>query len=154
PAKTHQTGRPYELIQGQMDAPTIVTEKRNRLTLDERATLFEVAYSFNEHFKTVVNIPRDQKKARLESGELMPGEAYDATEPVEETRELLIKHGWQHHGNDSVGELWTRPGKHSGISARLFDNGCFYVFSSNAHPFDQGQTYSPFAVLAMLEHDG
>ena len=32
--------------------------------------------------------------------------------------------------------------------------GVFYVFSSNAAPFEPNQAYSPFAVYALLEHQG
>ena len=48
---------------------------------------------------------------------------------------------------------WTRPGKRSGTSATLKDR-TFYVFSSNAHPFEPNRGYSPFAVFALLEHGG
>ncbi len=67
---------------------------------------------------------------------------------------LLDKHGWQRAGNRPDGnQHWTRPGKAQGTSATLKD-GAFYVFSSNAHPFEPDEAYSPFAVFTMLEHGG
>ena len=151
PAKTHTTGRPYELLQGSLD---LAGKQAIRLTFDERATLLEVAHSFNEYInpKNLVSIPR---KAKREDGDIRPGEAYDQSpEAFAKTLAILESHGWEHHSNDKHGSLLTRPGKRAGVSARLFDNGVFYVFSSNAQPFDAEQAYTPFAVLAYLEHNG
>jgi hypothetical protein len=51
-------------------------------------------------------------------------------------------------------EDWKRPGKEgNGISATL-QNGYFYVFSTNATPFDANQGYAPHRVYALLEHNG
>lgn len=50
-------------------------------------------------------------------------------------------------------EHWCRPGKVSGTSATL-KNGVFYVFTSNAAPFEPGEAYSPFAVYTLLRHAG
>lgn len=50
-------------------------------------------------------------------------------------------------------EHWRRPGKSAGTNATLKD-GVFYVFSSNAPPFEPQQGYAAFAVYAMLEHGG
>ena len=50
-------------------------------------------------------------------------------------------------------ELWTRPGKDSrlGHSATLKD-GVFFVFSSNASPFEPNRGYNAYQVYALLEH--
>ena len=56
------------------------------------------------------------------------------------------RHGRCNHRN-------CRPGKAAGTSATLKDR-VFYVFSSNAAPFEPGRAYSPFAVLALLEFGG
>jgi len=50
-------------------------------------------------------------------------------------------------------EYWRRPGKNSGWSATLKDR-VFYVFSSNAAPFEPNQAYSPFAVYTLLTCGG
>ena len=52
-------------------------------------------------------------------------------------------------------EQWTRPGKdpRRGVSA-TYKDGSFYVFSSNAAPFEPNVKYSPFAVYATLRHNG
>jgi len=57
-------------------------------------------------------------------------------------------------------EYWRRPGKDSrqkGWSATLKQcagSPVFYVFSSNAAPFEPNQGYSPFSVYTLLEHGG
>ncbi len=67
-------------------------------------------------------------------------------------RNVLEQHGWVRvKGGEN--EYWRRPGKESGMSATLKDR-VFYVFSSNAAPFEPNRAYSPFAVHALLNHGG
>lgn len=69
-------------------------------------------------------------------------------------RPYLLAHGWTLCGEKSDGnELWTRPGKDSrlGHSATLKD-GVFFVFSSNASPFEPNRGYNAYQVYALLEH--
>lgn len=71
-------------------------------------------------------------------------------------RPLLAAHGWTLCGTKPDGnELWTRPGKdaRAGHSATLKD-GVFYVFSSNAAPFEPNKGYNAFQVYATLAHNG
>jgi len=65
---------------------------------------------------------------------------------------VLINHGWS-LARSGDNEHWTRPGKAAGTSATLKDR-VFYVFSTNAAPFEAHKGYSPFAVYALLEHHG
>jgi hypothetical protein len=70
-------------------------------------------------------------------------------------RRILQKHGWTCIGeaNDND-EIWRRPGKNSGSSARLHHTPpTFHVFSTDAPPFET-ISYSYFAVYAILEHNG
>jgi hypothetical protein len=65
---------------------------------------------------------------------------------------VLAQCGWSRvRGGDN--EYWRRPGKDSGTSATLKDR-VFYVFSSNAAPFEPNRAYSPFAVYTLLHHGG
>ena len=65
---------------------------------------------------------------------------------------VLENHGWTCvKGGEN--EYWRRPDKTSGTSATLKDH-VFYVFSSNAAPFEHNQAYSPFSVYTMLDHGG
>ena len=85
------------------------------------------------------------------SGQLRPGDDYNANADV---AALLTQHGWSHERTTSDGnQHWCRPGKTAGTSATLKDR-VFYVFSSNAAPFEANRAYSPFAVLALLEFAG
>jgi len=69
-----------------------------------------------------------------------------------DVRAVLDNHGWVLvKGGEN--EYWRRPGKTSGTSATLKDR-VFYVFSSNAAPFEHNQAYSPFSVYALLDHGG
>ena len=67
-------------------------------------------------------------------------------------RQLLVRHGWK-CVSGGENEHWRRPGKEQGWSATLKDR-VFYVFSSNAAPFEPNHPYAPFAVYALLEHQG
>ena len=69
-------------------------------------------------------------------------------------RPYLQAHGWTLCGTKSDGnELWTRPGKDPrlGHSATLKD-GVFFVFSSNAAPFEPNRGYNAYQVFALLKH--
>ena len=69
-----------------------------------------------------------------------------------DVRAVLDNHGWV-RVKGGQNEYWRRPGKTSGTSATLKDS-VFYVFSSNAAPFEPNGAYSPFSVYAMLDHGG
>jgi hypothetical protein len=78
-----------------------------------------------------------------------PGDDFNLRGDV---RAVLAQCGWSCvRGGDN--EYWRRPGKDSGTSATLKDR-VFYVFSSNAAPFEPNQAYSPFAVYTLLNHSG
>ena len=113
------------------------------LTADERNTLLDAAWSLNESSEgTSVPSPASTVDDR-------PGDDFNARGDV---RAILKQHGWTLvRGGEN--EHWRRPGKDTGSSATLKD-GVFYVFSSNAAPFEPNRGYSPFAVYATLEHNG
>ena len=70
-------------------------------------------------------------------------------------RPVLEAHGWQRLGEKPDGnELWRRPGKDTGGHSATFDGNVFYVFSSNAAPFESERGYSRFQVYATLECGG
>lgn len=85
--------------------------------------------------------------------DLAPGDDFNARGDI---HPLLESAGWQFCGVKPDGnEQWTRPGKdpRNGVSA-TYKDGSFYVFSSNAAPFEPNVKYSPFAVYATLNHNG
>lgn len=140
----------YELAQGALANPPALTE-------DERDVLLGAAWDLNEYTPPVVDGPSvytEPRRARVSCSASIgptcrPGDDFNARGDV---AALLAKHGWVRvKGGEN--EYWRRPGKESGISATLKD-GVFYVFSSNAAPFEPNRAYSPFSVYALLEHGG
>ena len=131
----------YELRQGDYNAlPVLATA--------ERLLLLDTAWKLNE--KPESGMPKPSECPDEHFAE-RPGDDFNARGDI---RTILIKHGWTSLGVQPDGnEYWRRPGKCDGNSATLKD-GVFYVFSSNAEPFEQNHGYSSFHVYAYLEHSG
>lgn len=130
----------YELMQGDFTNLPVLTES-------ERQTLLEAAWLLNEYFPEPV-----QQTYHSDNSVLRPGDDYNARGNISE---LLKSHGWQLVNAYGDNQRWRRPDKKNGWSAtlRTADN-VFYVFSSNAAPFEPNKAYSPFMVYALLEHGG
>jgi hypothetical protein len=130
----------YELIRGDWaDLPTIKPEER-QLILDCAKALTQADN------RTVA--------AAKGTGE-RPGDRYNE-EAHEEALALLLQAGWRKvyaHGNALY---LCRPGKPRGVSATFgyIAPGIFYVFSSNASPFEPEHAYQPFAIYTELVHGG
>ncbi|HRQ75570.1 MAG TPA: bifunctional DNA primase/polymerase [Phycisphaerales bacterium] len=129
----------YELMQGDLRAPPTITA-------DERDVLLGCAWALNEVPASVHNETPSLSSSGCAS---RPGDDFNQRGDV---REVLRRHGWTllRPGDN---EHWCRPGKHGGTSATLKD-GVFYVFSTNAPPFEPHKGYPPFSVYALLEHSG
>jgi hypothetical protein len=119
------------------------------ITPEERETLVEAARSLNEWVAPVDIRGAEQSQSAGDAAK--PGEDFNRRGDV---RGLLQRHGWTPCGTRGDNEHWRRPGKDRGISASLMNGHVFYVFTSNGAPFEPDQAYSPFAILAALEHDG
>lgn len=127
----------YALVQGDLCRPPIVSA-------DERGVLLGCAWALNETPAEVVG-----QAGAPSAGGLRPGDDFnDRGDP----REILLRHSWT-LVKSGENEHWRRPGKAAGTSATLKDR-VFYVFSTNAAPFEAHKGYSPFAVYALLEHHG
>lgn len=133
----------YDLVQGDFaDLP--------QLTADERESLLLAAWELNEYWPTSPQFAPCGDPAESSDNQ-RPGDDFNARGDVVA---LLKRHGWRPCGENSDGnQHWTRPGKQKGTSATLKD-GTFYVFSSNAHPFESNVAYTAFGVFALLEHEG
>jgi len=138
----------YALLQGELTAiPTV--------TPTDRALLLDTARAFTQ-VPEVPATPRPQPRTqtRTDNG-LRPGDDYNLRG---DPRVVLTAAGWQRTRASGDTEYWRRPGKQSSWSATLNAlsglPGYLYVFSSNAWPFEPGRAYSPFAVFALLEHEG
>ena len=135
----------YELIQGRLTELPVLTE-------DERIALLDAAWRLNEW--TEPRAPGGLRPAPGGEGRPQqpgdrPGDDFNQRGDVPA---ILRKHGWT-LVRTGENQYWRRPGKDSGWSATLKDR-VFYVFSSNAPPFEMNRAYSPFAVYALLEHAG
>ncbi len=143
----------YELIQGDLAAPPTITS-------DERELLLGCAWALDETPKEIVgnggvgvvsvlSVSESNYSISSNSCYSRPGDDFNERGDV---REVLTRHGWTlvKHGDN---EHWRRPGKMAGTSATLKDR-VFYVFSTNAPPFEAHKGYAPFAVYALLEHGG
>ncbi|OHB48323.1 MAG: hypothetical protein A2Y10_02545 [Planctomycetes bacterium GWF2_41_51] len=129
----------YELVQNDfINIPVISPE--------ERDILLGAALSLNEYVPEPLEPQQTQSSP---SGSLRPGDDYNFNGDL---RAVLLQHDWQCY-QAGENEHWCRPGKTTGTSATL-KNRVFYVFSTNAHPFESEKAYSPFSVYTLLEHNG
>lgn len=144
PPECHPSGKNYEVINGSLlNIPTI--------TPGEREALIECAKAFNERVKEARIIAPEKQQRASSNGALRPGDDFNQRGDL---RALLEKHGWNRNGKLAAGERWKRPGGDR-ASATLFNNsGLFYVFSTNAQPFECDRAYTPFTAYAFLEHNG
>lgn len=114
------------------------------ITPDERKEILEVCKSFNKFI--------EPKKTEYENND-KPGDIYNKSyNAINESISLLLSSGWTQLKTG----YWQRPGKSKGISAtfgQVADN-VFYVFSSNAYPFEPEKAYLPFQILALLKYNG
>jgi len=145
PPRVHKNKKPYVFLN--RDYEHVV-----EITPEERDIIFAICKGLSELPIPPESASEDRERMRRarKPGELLPGDDYNERG---DNRALLQKHGWTYKKTDRDGELWTRPGKDpkDGQSARLFENGNLYIFSSNAHPFVEERCYSPFAQYAVLE---
>ena len=133
----------YELKQGSFTDIPVITEA-------ERDAIIQAAWELNEYVPDVVDGEKTKKaSSQSPANGPRPGDDFNARGDL---TGLLQAHGWTltKGGENSY---WRRPGKTSGWSATLKDR-IFYVFSSNAAPFEPNRGYSPFAVYALMEARG
>ncbi len=81
-----------------------------------------------------------------------PGDDFNSRGDI---KAYLLKHGWQEVDKSGEVTYWRRPNKKDGGASATLDYypGLFYVFSTNAEPFESNKGYSYFATYAILEHN-
>lgn len=123
----------YDIEQGDFEFMPVLSE-------EDREGLLDTARSFSDR------TPREAVQAS-KLDDISPGDDFDSRGDV---IGLLKSHGWAQ--TDDV--HWRRPGKDKGISASfgVIENR-FWVFSTSTC-FESEKLYKPYAVYAMLEHDG
>lgn len=119
----------------------------------EREALLNAARSLDEQVRPVGQpAPSGANVGQPGGFVARPGDDFSERGDI---RPYLTAAGWQFTGHHPDGnELWRRPGKNSGGHSATFDGKVFYVFSSNAAPFESEKGYSGFQVYTLLEHRG
>ncbi|MBI9017348.1 MAG: AAA family ATPase [Phycisphaerae bacterium] len=132
----------YELMQGRFDNIAVLTSK-------QREQLLEAAEALNEYETETVLSPAPSV---ITDSSFRPGDDFNKRGDI---AGILRDHGWVYVATYGINQRWRRPGKPKGWSAdlRIADN-VFYVFSSNADPFESNKSYSPFMTYAILECNG
>lgn len=148
PIACHKTGRQYHLVRGRLsEIPTI--------TVEERDILLGCCRSFNTFVRDEqVHEAHQEPVVADHTGRLRPGDDYNIRGDV---LGLLRQHGWTIAYRRGDTAYLKRPGKKDGGISASFGHvakGFFYVFSTNAFPFDFERAYGPFAVYTILEHGG
>jgi hypothetical protein len=139
----------YHVVRGDFANPPYITAH-------EQAILHAAAAALNTYCtpSDIVSAPRARKQATNGGDGVKPGADFNERGDV---APLLIADGWTKVRTRGDGSDWRRPGKKDGgISATLdiVAPGVFYVFSSNAAPFDNEHGYDRFAVYTLLQHEG
>lgn len=139
----------YTLLGGDLTAIPIITNQ-------ERAVLIRAARVLSSyvHERQIVSAPRTSTN---EAG-LRPGDDYNTRATPHEVAVMLERAGWHRSTWRADGtSTWLRPGKTQGnCSATLgyVAPNVFYVFSTNAAPFEAEHGYKPFELYTFLEHNG
>lgn len=129
----------YQVIQGDLN-------DIQNISIEERQCLLDTAKKFNAYIE-------EQKVEVIEriSNPDSPWSHYNQKgDPIP----VLEKHGWKVVDRQGVKICLERPGKNEHTQSATWNNDgerWFYVFSSNAHPFEQNKAYRASQVFAMLE---
>ncbi len=150
PLEVHRLNKPYQCIshRGFDDLATLSVKSVLRL--------IEIAKTFDERpYKATTAFPRTPAKRNnsLPTGS-RPGDLFNARTTWEE---VLQPHGWVAVGLAGGVTHWRRPGKDNedrSATTNFGGSDLLHIFSSNASPFEQNETYSKFAAFALLNHNG
>jgi len=140
----HPSGAKYDLLCGD---PATVEPEAIRAAVQ---ALHEAVLAERGHTEQPTEQPR--KSTVRASDDTSPGSDYSARGDV---LDLLNRHGWKVAQRQESGDIrLTRPGKVAGISATLFADRTFFCFSSSVPNIEPDKSYTPFGLLAALEHNG
>lgn len=125
----------------------------SKISEEERTFLIELAMSYDR----APDLPKkdykkDEYKPKVLGADAKPWDVFNE-EGIEEAKQILRAAGWSQVSDKS----WERPDKSEGSTSATFGfvgDNVFYVFSSNAYPFEAEKAYKPFAIKTLLEHGG
>lgn len=137
----------YKVVRGDWGALPVVSAATRKTFLDAARSLSETTEKPSTRPAPANVAPRSKFSGDSIADELRTNG---------ELQRRLTAHGWQYVDTQGDNERWRRPGKtDDGVSATYsLSKGCFYVFSSNAYPFEASRAYSPFQVIAALDFNG
>lgn len=132
----------YKIIFGSLDKISFISP-------EERETLFNICYSFNEVFK---ENHQEKKLPKKQTKGLTPSEDFNERGDVVA---LLISHGWTEAGKRGSKILMKRPGDTKAESSGNYDTekNWFSVFTTSTE-FEAQTPYKPYAVYCMLKCGG
>ncbi len=133
----------YRVIEGSMvDCPTLTPEEVE--AIHSTAKAFDMRQEVCRPNKPTASI------GQMVNGDA-PGTRFNQSHSV---ADILEAQGWKEDKRTTAGTGWTRPGKDSGTSGVLLENGNFYVWSANAAPLESGRSYDAFGLFVMYYHAG
>jgi predicted P-loop ATPase len=121
------------------------------ISKEERNTILEICKAKDEEESKTEKT--DKKNNSVNEYTEKPGDLFNNDpDSVQETKITLKANGW----TELKEGYWRRAGKKDGVSATFQRRGVnkFYVFSTNAAPFESEESYTMFGVKAMLEFNG
>jgi len=141
----------YTLTQGDYTNLPILTAEERKLLLNTATQLNEIKAA--KHSSEPV-LPQNftMYEPVCSNFEKRPGD--DFNERIN-FGEMLKFYGWKLLRTLSNGnQYWQRPGKTGVQHSATLKDGIFYVFSSNAAPFEPNKGYTAFSAFALLRHNG
>lgn len=138
----------YKLLFGDLMHIPIITQEQHDIMMHAAEELSEIPKEITG-FKKYDMSANDNDPSR-------PGSQFNQNTRWEDILEPI---GWkfQQYHQGTIRHL-TRPGKRHGTSATILQlesgSEMFYVFTSNAYPFEPGTGYTKFGAYALLNHDG
>lgn len=143
--KVHPDGGAWRLEAGGFESIATISDT-------ERDDLWGVARVLD---RMPAPAERPRQATGTQSGD-RPGDAYNRLPDIQHrTVDLLVRHGWTWVCRKGETDYLRRPGKTTSVSATVgyVGPGVLRNFSTAVAEFED-RSYNPFAVLAILEHDG
>jgi hypothetical protein len=160
PNWTHPSGRPYRLFQGRFHEIPLIGAENHRKVMFEAAVSFDQsppkpAKRATDWLRKVYNLDASPSEKTSDR----PGD--DFNERADWAEDVLEPAGWTLVRETCGVGYWQRPDKvGKGPSASVAyckteaGKELMRVFSSNARPLEEGQTYDRFSAYAHLHHGG